>query len=195
MKNRLILSLSFIPLTFLNFSCGSKPVYVDPGSGQGVVSITAINIQDFQAAAGDLVQKMLLHPDFAKYSSANKAQLHLSNFTNDTGKSFNMDFLLADVRSQLLRSGKFKISRIYGRSGTDTYAKELAELNQLQTGTIGKLPSYVLSGEIRELRVYAGKTTQSSFQFNLIATDLEGNSIFEDSKTITKQGKKSTIGF
>jgi PBP1b-binding outer membrane lipoprotein LpoB len=195
MKNRLILSLSFISLTFLISSCGSKPVYVDPGSGQGVVSITAINIQDFQTAAGDLVQKMLLHPDFAKYSSANKAQLHLSNFTNDTGKSFNMDFLLADVRSQLLGSGKFKISRIHGRSGTDTYAKELTELNQLQTGTIGKLPSYVLSGEIRELRAYAGKTTQSSFQFNLIATDLEGNSIFEDSKTITKQGKKSTIGF
>ncbi|MBT5716559.1 MAG: hypothetical protein HOI70_06580 [Opitutae bacterium] len=195
MKTSFVVKTSALALIILNFSCGSKPVYIDPGSGQGVVSITEINIQDFQTAAGDLVQKMLLHPDFAKYSSANKAQLHLSNFTNDTGKSFNMDFLLADVRSQLLRSGKFKISRIYGRSGTDTYAKELAELNQLQTGIASKLPSYVLSGEIRELRAFAGRTTQSSFQFNLIATDLEGNSIFEDSKTITKQGKKSTIGF
>ena len=195
MKTSFVVKTSALALIILNFSCGSKPVYIDPGSGQGVVSITEINIQDFQTAAGDLVQKMLLHPDFAKYSSANKAQLHLSNFTNDTGKSFNMDFLLADVRSQLLRSGKFKISRIYGRSGTDTYAKELAELNQLQTGIASKLPSYVLSGEIRELRAFAGRTTQSSFQFNLIATDLEGNSIFEDSKTITKQGKKRTIGF
>lgn len=195
MKNRLILSLSLIPLTFINFSCGSKPVYIDPSSGQGIVGTTEINIQDFQAAAGDLVQKMMLHPDFAKYSSANKAQLHLSNFTNDTGKSFNMDFLLSDVRSQLLRSGKFKISRIHGRSGTDSYAKGIIDLKALETGTVAKLPNYVLSGEIRELRAYAGKTTQSSFQFNLIATDLEGNSIFEDSKTITKQGNKSTIGF
>ena len=196
--NRILIYISCVLVSCLSSSCGgSKATYINPGSGTGIVNITEINIQDFQSAASDLVQKMLVHPDFAQYGTANKAQLHLSDFINNTGKAFDMDFLLSDVRSQLLRSGKFKISRIFGRAGTDTYAKGLADLRAFESGkAVGKLPNYVLSGKISELRRYEGRTTQSSFRFTLIATDLvDGNSIFEDSKDITKQGKKGSIGF
>ena len=191
---KILLNLA-LPICVLLAGCSKPPKSRNPYPD--LMPIMSINIQDFQPAASDLVQKMLVHPDFAQYGTANKAQLHLSDFINNTGKAFDMDFLLSDVRSQLLRSGKFKISRLRGQAGTDEYAKRLAELIAFEKGkAVGRLPNYVLSGKISELRRFEKRTTQSTFKFTIIATDLvEGNSVFEDSKDITKQGKKSRVGF
>jgi PBP1b-binding outer membrane lipoprotein LpoB len=58
------------------------------------------------------------------------------------------------------------------------------------------LPDYTLSGKILENRASAEGIQQASYIFQLSLTEVKtGLAVWEEEKTITKQGSKGSVGF
>ena len=57
------------------------------------------------------------------------------------------------------------------------------------------MPDYTLSGKIIGQSAKAGSIRQSAFVFQLSLTSRNGTAVWEDEKTIVKQGSTSSVGF
>jgi hypothetical protein len=57
------------------------------------------------------------------------------------------------------------------------------------------MPDYTLSGKIIEDRTAAGRTKQTSYIFQLSLSSRDGIAVWEDERTIVKQGKRASVGF
>lgn len=57
--------LLLLPVLLAMAGCATSAVYVDPNSGQGIVSLDKINVQDFANAADSMLQSLYDSPAFA----------------------------------------------------------------------------------------------------------------------------------
>jgi PBP1b-binding outer membrane lipoprotein LpoB len=99
----------------------------------------------------------------------------------------------------LTKSGKVRVAKAIGFGGPEDQAAAEARKNQAQaTGENLKplIPDYTLSGKILENQASARGVQQSSFIFQLSLTEVKtGLAVWEEEKTITKQGSRNSIGF
>ena len=78
----------------------------------------------------------------------------------------------------------------------DPLAKEAMLLEEaLNEDTAPLMHNYSLSGKIIELTTRTDNLRQSTYEFQLTLSDRRGLVIWEDVKSITKQGKKPSVGF
>jgi hypothetical protein len=168
----------FLLAALLSTACSSsKTTYVDPGSSRLITTTEGINIQDFSQAADTMVNSLidqLINPGALRSGAPNQPAL------------------LA-----LLRTGKVQTSTTiaYGGPEDPLAAEELAN-NQFFNDRPTRRPDYTLSGKIIEDRTRAGNIRQSAYIFQLALTDVrEGVAVWEDEKTIVKQGSRPTVGF
>jgi hypothetical protein len=199
MKTNIASSLfivSAVAGAFLFSGCGTPAGYVDPNSSRLVTTVGQINIQDFSSAADAMVASLidnLINPGQLKSGSPGEpALMAISRITNDTGQQFDTDLLVKKIRVNLLRTGKVQVTTTVGLNAAED---PLAAKLQVETGTKTRLPDYTLSGKIIQVRANAGSLSQSSFVFQLSLTSHGGIAVWEDEKTITKQGSKSSVGF
>lgn len=181
--------------------CSTDAHYVDPASSRPVTEVGRINVQDFSSAADTMVNSLidsLIGQDKLKSSVPGEpALLAISRIQNSTGQQFDTDQLIKKIRIQLLKTGKVQTSTTMNLGeaedplAVDQKARQELQENNGRT----RQPDYTLSGKIIEDRAEAGKVRQSAFIFQLSLSSRAGVAIWEEEKTIIKQGTRPSVGF
>ncbi|MDR1817137.1 MAG: penicillin-binding protein activator LpoB [Puniceicoccales bacterium] len=167
--------------------------YVDTKGRETVLNVDQINIQDLHIAAGNLLDA-LFKADVFKNAPRKPPVLAFSAIVNDTTEVFDVAILLQKIKDSVTRSGKAKISAVVG-----TQADALAQ--QSQGGTAAGVrknntPDFVLRGKITELAARAGRTRQKTYAFHFDVIDVaDGTIAWTGDEEITKQGRKSSVGW
>jgi uncharacterized protein (TIGR02722 family) len=181
--------------------CATQTHYVPQGSSRLVTSVGKINIQDFEQAADEMVKSLI-----DNFISAGKLQsgvpnepalLAISRIVNSTGEQLETDLLTKKIRIALNRTGLVQTSTtIHSGNPEDPIAADQQKAREFfEDKKHIRLPDYTLSGRIIQLRDRAGNIRQSSFVFQLSLTSNKGVAVWEEQKTITKQGRQPAVGF
>jgi hypothetical protein len=191
MKSSLLPALALAAL--LTAGCASKTTYVEPDSSRLLTTTSQINIQDFANAADTMVNSLIeaqINPGLLSSGvPGSPALLAISRIQNSTGSQIDVDLLVKKMRVALLKTGKVVTSTTI--SLADEPEDPLAARYQIGN----RAPDYTLAGKIIEDRITEGSKRQSAFVFQLSLSSREGIAVWEDEKTIVKQGKKPSVGF
>ena len=118
------------------------------------------------------------------------ALMAFSRILNNTGQQFDMDLLVKKITVALSRTGKIQTSTTMGIGGpADPLAADQQKAQEFFADQKhSRLPDYTLSGKIIEARDRAGSVRQASYVFQLSLASTSGVAVWEEEKTITKQG-------
>ena len=170
--------------------CSTNAHYVDPAGSRTVTEVGRINVQDFASAADTMVNSLidsLISKDKLKSAAPGEpALMAISRIQNSTGQQFDTDQLVKKIRIQLLKTGKVQ---------TSTAVNLGAPEDPLAAQEQARPADYTLSGKIIEDRAQAGKLRQASFIFQLSLSSRAGVAVWEEEKTIIKQGTRPSVGF
>lgn len=179
----------------------TQTTYVDPASSRVVTTVGNINIQDYANAADTMVASLIdsvINTGKLQSPPGEPAMLAISRIINNTGQQIDTDMLVKKIRVALNKTGRVVTSTTVGIGGQaeDPLAQGMqAQANFFNGNKVARLPDYSLSGKIIEQRERAGEVRQSSFVFQLSLTSAAGVAVWEDEKTITKQGRRPSVGF
>lgn len=200
MKPILILSAS-VAVALLTGCASTQTSYVDPNSSRLVTTTEGINIQDFSQAADTMTASLidnLINPGMLKSAVPEEpALMAISRIQNNTGQQLDTDLLVKKIRVALLRTGKVQTSTTIAYGGAeDPLAAEQQKAHEFfEDKKHSRLPDYTLSGKIIEDRAKAGKVRQTSYIFQLSLSSRAGIAVWEDERTIVKQGTRPSVGF
>ncbi len=183
---------SIAPLLFAGCASSQKATYVDPNGPRTVATVGQINIQDWDNASNTMINSLIdnvISTGRVKGTAEAPAIMAISRIVNSTGQHIDTDLLVKKIRIALNRTGRVLTTTTVGLGGQaeDPLAKELKQ--------VSRAPDYTLSGKIIEDRVRQDSTLQSSYVFQLSLTDNSGVAVWEEEKTITKQGKRVGTSF
>lgn len=186
---------------FLLSGCGTTAHYVEPGSSRLITTVGKIDIQDFAKAADAMTESLIEHYiDAGKLQSgvpSEPALMAINRIQNNTGQQIDTDLLVKKIRVLLNQNGKIQTSTAVGIHGPeDAMAADAKKMTEfLQDQKQSRMPDYTLSGKIIEVRARAGSTRQGSYVFQLSLSSSSGVAVWEEEKTITKQGSRPSVGF
>ncbi len=176
--------------------------YVDPKGPNLINNVGQINIQDFALAADTMVQSLIndvINAGKLESGAVGKpALMAVSQIVNSTGTQLDLNLLTKKIRIGLLKTQQIQTTTVGNFGGAeDPLAAEEKQRREFFDKNQRPRPSdYTLSGRIIEDKTSAGRLKQSSFVFQLSLTKSgEGIAVWEDEKTITKQGTRSSVGF
>lgn len=185
--------------------CATRTRYVDMNSTAAsrelITSPDRLDIQDFDQAADEMMESLKNNwINAGKLHSAvpnQPALLAISRIENDTSQQLDTDLLVKKIRVELNRTGKVVTSTTIGLGGPEDplAAEEQKERQFLNDQKHPRLPDYTLSGKIIEQRERAGRLRQTAFIFQLSLSNPSGIAVWEDERTIVKQGKRPSVGF
>ena len=181
--------------------CATETTYVQPDSSRLVTSVGKIDIQDFSQAADTMVQSLidnLINQDKLRSSVPSEpALMAISRIVNNTGQQLDTDLLVKKIRVALNRTGRVQTSTTIGLGGPeDPLAADQQKAQEFFADKKHtRLPDYTLSGKIIEVREKAGSIRQASYVFQLSLSSASGIAVWEEEKTIIKQGSRATVGF
>lgn len=198
MKSLTTGTLFAIGLLILSGCATTNATYIDSAGTDTIVSVDQINIQDWTLAAEEMIAS-LLSSGVLERAPEQPAVLVISRVVNDTTEQVDTDLLTKKIRVALSQSGKVVTTTTMGYGGAeDPMAKGLADKRAFMDEDAPKAPDpyFSLSGKLLENRARAGNTRQVSYVFQLSLTETNtGLAMWEDEKTITKQGKKASVGW
>jgi penicillin-binding protein activator len=196
-----LLTLSAATAVFVSgcASDGSNAKYVDSQGPQTIVSLNAINVQDWNTAAEKLVSSLLASGVLERAPEL-PAIMAISRIRNNTQQQVDTDSLTKKIRIALNQTGKVVTTTTMGPDGKveDAMAADAGAMGAFMAGQkqVTKLPYYTLSGKLLEDRAKAGTTRQVTYTFQLSLTTVkDGLALWEGEEQITKQGKRSSVGW
>lgn len=193
MKKQNTLALaSLVPLLLAGCASNQQATYVDSKGPRTVVTVDAINIQDFANAADKMVNSLIENYINAGRLKAGNAGtpvvLAISRINNVSGQTFDTDMLMKKIRVALNRTGKVETMMTLGSE--DPMAKDMQIESELMGNKKRSLvPDYTISGKILSQGASAGNTQQNAFIFQMSLTSSRGTAVWEEEETIVKQGK------
>lgn len=191
-------SMIFIPALFIAIGVGgcasTAPRQVDESQS---ITTMDLDIQNFNNAAKDLTNQMLLAPRVQQALAAAQQQdnklplVKISRIRNDTGLKVNMvDYLVTPIEEVFTNSGKVDFF------SEDQTGQDIAAAQQALGNGSARLPNFVLFGSVSELNTGAQGTEQNAYVFHLKLTDTMTNSvIFVGQKQILKQQNRRGLSF
>lgn len=194
----------FLSAALLSLAGCSSPRdagYIEANDGSGIVSLDSVNVQDFALAADTMLKSLYDSPAFVGAKRPDGSPiLMVGRVTNDTGSNFDTSQLVKKMTVSLTKSGKVRVAKAIGFGGPEDQAA--AEARKSQAAVTGESANpllqtaYTLSGKILENRASARGVQQASYIFQLSLTEVKtGLAVWEEEKTITKQGSRNSIGF
>ena len=202
MKRSSVLPALTASAALLLSGCAStQTTYVDQGSNKLITSVGKINIQDFEKAADEMVNSIidnLISPGKLKSAEPNEpALMAISRIVNSTGQQLEIDLLVKKIRVALNRTGLIQTSTTIGLNGPeDPLAKDQQTASEFfEDKKHARLPDYTLSGKIIELKDKVGNVRQASYVFQMTLSSKAGVGVWEEDRTINKQGKRDAVGF
>lgn len=202
MKKSLILIAPAVAAALLA-GCGTSAHRIDPTT-EGVTTVSDVNTRDWQEVSAKAVNSLvssgaLVRPD------GRKSIVMINTIKNSTHSSIKTQLLTNKMRQAMLASGKAVVTTAVGGNGPEDNAtrqvRELENDDLFNQATVQKrgtaiAPDLSLSGEIIEQRTSAGRTSESSFSFHVVVTDLAtGLAVWEDTFDISKQETASLFNF
>jgi uncharacterized protein (TIGR02722 family) len=179
-------------------ACQSARV-IDSSGKDAVVTSGEINIQDWANASKDMINS-LVHSGL--FPAGQRKVIMVSTVRNATMSHIDTDLLTKKIRVQLNKSGRIVTSTVLqGEDAGPDVVRDLRQNDEFKQSTIPEkneyiAPSYSLSGKIIQLNANSGRTSQSSYVFQLSMTNIKtGLAEWEDEVEITKQSKKSILGW
>ncbi len=199
MKSVLLAATASVALLATGCATKHDAKYVDSQGPDTVVSLSRINIQDWNNAADKLVASLLASGELDKAPEL-PAVMAVSRIRNNTQQQVDTDSLTKKIRIALNQSQKVRTTTTLGPDGKveDAMAADVAAMNAFTSGEKQKttLPYFTLSGKLLEDRVESGKTHQTTYTFQLSLTRVkDGLAVWEDETQITKQGQRSSVGW
>jgi penicillin-binding protein activator len=178
-------------------ACGTnQATYVEAGGPRTAASLDQVNIQDFASAAdtmvNSLIESVINTGQLKPGVPGDRAVLGISRIVNSTSHQFDTDMLVKKIRVALLKTGKVITTTTQGLGGPED---PLAANLQAQSNQPVRQPDYTLSGKILEQYTRVDNLRQSAYIFQLSLTGHDGLALWEDEKTIVKQGKGAQVGF
>ncbi len=183
--------------------CASSPqaTYVDPNSNRTLSNVGEINMQDWNMASeamiNSLIEKQVNAGGLKATGPDGKSILAISRIVNNTGLQIDTDMIVKKIRVALLGTGKVVADITAGLGGAEDPLAAEAKREQEFLGTkkVATRPDYTLSGKIIENRTRQGNLRESTYVFQMSLATSDGLAVWEDEKTISKQGKRSNVGW
>jgi hypothetical protein len=198
---KLALATTAAAAALLLTGCATKndAKYVDSQGPQTIVSLSQINIQDWNNAADKLVAQLLASNALDRAPEL-PAVMAVSRIRNNTQQQVDTDNLTKKIRIALNQTGKIVTTTTLGPDGKveDAMAADVGAMQSFMAGEKQKttLPYYTLSGKLLEDRVTSGSTKQVTYTFQLSLTTVkDGIAVWEGEEQITKQGQRSSVGW
>jgi uncharacterized protein (TIGR02722 family) len=198
---KLVLATTTAAIALLATGCATKndAKYVDSQGPNTIVSLNQINIQDWNNAADKLVTSLLASGVLEKAPEL-PAVMAVSRIRNNTQQQVDTDNLTKKIRIALNQTGKVVTTTTLGPDGKveDAMAADVGAMGAFMAGEKQKttLPFYTLSGKLLEDRVSSGGVQQTTYTFQLSLTTVKnGLAVWEGEELITKQGRRSSVGW
>ncbi|NUO08025.1 MAG: penicillin-binding protein activator LpoB [Candidatus Brocadia sp.] len=189
--------LLLLPPLLLFGGCSTHTQYVE-STGPRTIVTTDINIQDFSYAAEEMINSLLASGALDK-TQIQPAMLAISRIVNNTTQQIDTDLLIKKIRVALNQSGKALTTTTIGIGGIaeDPLAKGIQQEKEFYADKKEpqRMPDFTLSGKIIEKRDRQDEVRQVSYSFQLSLTNNDGLAVWEDEKEISKQSKRSVIGW
>jgi PBP1b-binding outer membrane lipoprotein LpoB len=186
--NRKYISIVSSGLLALSLAgCASDPRQV--GEEHSITTMD-IDIQNFNNAAKDITNQMLLAPRVQQALAADAQQnngklplIKISRIRNDTGLKVNMvTYLVTPIEEVFTNNGKVDFI------SEDQTGQDIAAAQQALGNGSARLPDFVLSGSVSQLDTGTHRTDQITYVFHLRLTDTVTNTVvFVGDAQILKQ--------
>ena len=161
---------------------------------------TKLEPQDVRRTVEAMVESLLSETGIAEYSEEQRPVLDIEPMKNQTSQHINMTSITDSIRTQLLRSRKFRFMD-KSTSGTDVEFMDtqanagLTDPNKaIRAGQQSAAQMY-LTGTLTEIRNKEGRTTDQYYKFSMILKDLKtGEIVWADEKEIRKEKTRPVFG-
>ena len=160
-----------------------------------------LEAQDFRRTAEKMVESLLVSEGVLEVTGGKRPVLDIEPIKNRTSQHFDVVSITDSIRTQLLRSGKFRFVD-KSTSGTDIeFMDAQANLGLTAPGKAIRpgqqsAAQLYLYGAVTEHKTSAGNTTDRYYKFTLNLKDLaSGELVWADEKEIRKVNERSSIGF
>ncbi len=201
--NRPLVSTVLVVATaaLLGGCASSQATYVDPASTRTLSNVGEINVQDWNMASESMINSLIskhINSGSLKGSGPDgRAILAISRIVNNTSVQIDTDILVKKIRVALLGTGKVVADITAGLGGPEDPLAAEAKREQQSLGTqkVAGRPDYTLSGKIIENRTRQGNQRESTYVFQMALATRDGLAVWEEEKTITKQGKRAPVGW
>jgi uncharacterized protein (TIGR02722 family) len=201
--NRPLVSTILVVATaaFLGGCASSQATYVDPASTRTLSNVGEINVQDWNMASESMINSLIskhINSGSLKGSGPDgRAILAISRIVNNTSVQIDTDILVKKIRVALLGTGKVVADITAGLGGPEDPLAAEAKREQQFLGTqkVAGRPDYTLSGKIIENRTRQGNQRESTYVFQMALATRDGLAVWEEEKTITKQGQRAPVGW
>lgn len=200
MKKALKRSLMIAGAAALFAGCAG-PVIEDVDAGTVNTISTDFNANDLQTTVETMVQSLLTSPATVEITKGKRPVLLVSKLANKTSQHLDTTNITDSIRTQLIRSGKF---RFIDRTSDDAAIKEIK--TQLDSGLVdpgtaksfGKQigSDYILYGTITEMQTRSDRERDFFYKITLNLKDLETGILeWADEQKIRRTSKKRRFGF
>ena len=201
--NRPLVSTVLVVATaaLLGGCASSQATYVDPASTRTLSNVGEINVQDWNMAAESMINSLIakhINSGSVKGSGPDgRAVLAISRIVNNTSIQVDTDMLVKKIRVALLGTGKVVVDITAGLGGPEDPLAAEAKREQQLLGTqkVSGRPDYTLSGKIIENRTRQGNQRESTYVFQMALATRDGLAVWDDEKTITKQGQRAPVSW
>ena len=194
-------TLAAVTAVLLGGCASNQATYVDPASTRTLSNVGEINVQDWNMASESMINSLIskhINSGNLKGSGPDgRAVLAISRIVNNTSIQIDTDILVKKIRVALLGTGKVVADITAGLGGPEDplAAEAKREAQFLGTQKVASRPDYTLSGKIIENRTRQGNKSESTYVFQMALATRDGLAVWEEEKTITKQGKRSAVGW
>lgn len=194
-------TLAAVTAVLLGGCASNQATYVDPAGTRTLSNVGEINVQDWNMASESMINSLIakhINSGNLKGSGPDgRAVLAISRIVNNTSIQIDTDILVKKIRVALLGTGKVVADITAGLGGPEDplAAEAKREAQFLGTQKVAARPDYTLSGKIIENRTRQGNKSESTYVFQMALATRDGLAVWEEEKTITKQGKRSAVGW
>ena len=162
---------------------------------------TDFGASDLQQIASSMVDSLINFPPIVDVTSKRRPVVVVDMIRNKTRQHIDTEAITDSIRSQLVKSGKFRfIDRASDASSIREvrWQQESGLVNQATAVKFGKQygAEYILVGSISEIMNRSGRDKEVLYQFTLSLKNLTTGILeWSDDKKIKKMGKRAIFGW
>lgn len=194
-----LLGLSLIATGILLSGCSTEVSYGDAKETETVT--VDYGSTDLQSLASKMARSLADSPAVKEASINGRPVLFVDSIRNKSSEHIDTEALTDSMRTQLLRSGKFRfvdMSKVQAVKEQLEYQQQNGMVNPAAMVRLGKQTGaqYMLYGNLASIVKDNGKVKDVFYQLTMNLMELEsGELVWADQQEIRKQSRKKTLGW
>ena len=194
-----LMVLAFIATGSFLSGCSTEVSYGDAKETETVT--VEYGSTDLQSLASKMARSLADSPAVKEASANGRPVLFVDSIRNKSSEHIDTEALTDSMRTQLLRSGKFRfvdMSKVQSVKEQLEYQQQSGMVNPAAMVRLGKQTGaqYMLYGNLASIVKDNGKVKDVFYQLTMNLMDLKsGELVWADQQEIRKQSKKKTLGW